>query len=109
MARIVYHDGKNIPELDPKDPDSDTWYGIEYTLDDGEFITADSWLIDGEPVTTGVIVKGLEFVSGARNGVYTKVNLKGGIEGTRYLITNRFSTNQVPSDDRSFYLPCEKL
>lgn len=107
--RLIYHDGKTIPEAFPKDPASDTWYGFEYILREGELITSDSWLIDSQAVVPGDVVNGLEFVGQLRSGNMTKVNLKGGTAGVRYLVSNQFSTNLVPLDTRSVYVPCERL
>lgn len=107
--RLIYHDGRTIPEAYPKDPGSDTWYGFEYVLREGEVIISNSWLINEQAVEPGDVVDGLEFVGQETNGVVTKVNLRGGNRGVRYLVSNQFETNLVPLDIRSVYITCEKL
>ena len=100
----ITHDGKNIPTADPKDPDSDVWYGFTYTLEDLETVATSTWLINGTAVTNGQAVDGLTFEAGSYSGGVTKANVSGGTIGVRYSLTNRRSTNVTPSDDRSMYI-----
>lgn len=107
--RLIVHDGKSIPEAYPKDPDSDTWYGFEYVLRDGELILSDSWMINDTPVSPGDIVNGLEYVGKSSTTNVTKVNVRGGKRGVRYLVSNVFATNMTSRDVRSMYLTCDRL
>lgn len=100
----ITHDGISIPTADPKDPDSDVWYGFTYTLESGETVTTSTWLINGTAVTTGQAVDGMTFEASTYSGAITKANVSGGTEGTRYTLTNRRVTSVTPSDDRSMYI-----
>lgn len=98
-----YHDGLNPPELPPKDPDSDEWFGLDYSLIDSETILFSSWLIDDVPVTNdGDAVNGLVFKGAIIDPKRTRVRLAGGVLGREYRITNRYGTSLTPIDDKSF-------
>jgi hypothetical protein len=105
----IYHNGINIPTADPKDPDSDVWYGFTYTLEDIETISSSTWLINGTAVSNGQDVDGLTFESSSFSANVTKANLSGGNTGERYTVTNRIDTNVTPSDDRSMYITIKPL
>lgn len=101
---IVVHDGKTIPTLDPKDPNSEIWIGFKLKgLQDGDVITSYSFLINDQEVTTpGDEVDGLTYQGKDANGTDTaKVLLHAGTEFNEYKLTLRFSTPSIPSDDRS--------
>lgn len=100
---IYYHDGFVVPTLPPKDPDSDEWFGLDYSLLDAENIASSSWLIDDVPVSVdGDEVNGLTFRGALAEAKRTRIRLSGGILGREYRITNRCSTNLTPQDDKSF-------
>ena len=101
---MITHNGKDIPTADPKDPDSDVWYGFTYTLEDLETISSSAWLINGTLVSNGQAVDGLTFEASDLSGAVVKANVSGGTIGVRYTLTNRLSTNVTPSDDRSMYI-----
>ena len=100
----ITHNGKDIPTADPKDPDSDVWYGFTYQLEDLETISSSVWLINGTLVSNGQTVDDLTFEASDISDNVTKANVSGGNVGVRYTLTNRISTNVTPSDDRSMYI-----
>lgn len=100
----ITHNGKIIPTADPKDLDSDVWYGFTYPLKSGETISSSSWLIDGTAVNPSDTINGLTFEASSLSGTECQANLSGGTAGVKYCVTNRISTNLTPSDDRSFNL-----
>ena len=106
---MIEHDGKNIPTVDPKDPDSDVWYGFTYTLEDAETISSSVWLINGTEVTNGQTVDGLTFVDSSFSGNVVKARLLGGVLPDLYKVTNRSSSNVTPLDDRSMYIRVKEL
>jgi hypothetical protein len=108
MALII-HDGEISPIAPTKDPQSDVWYGFEYSLESGEVITGSDWLIDDVLVTAGQSVNGLNFVDKDNSGSVTKCRLSGGSAGSIYRVTNRLSTSATPSDDRTMLVPCAHL
>lgn len=104
------HDGKTIPTVDPKDPNSiSALYGFTYNLLDGETITSSTWLINNTEVLVGGSVDGLTIDADAIVGNVTKVGLTGGTKGCRYTVTNRTETSARNSDDRSFYINIKNL
>ena len=103
------HDGTRIPTADPKDVESDVWYGFNYALQTGETISASTWLIDGVVVTDGTTVNTITFVTSEFTGGETKANIQGGTLGNRYKLTNRLVTNMTPSDDKSLYFTVKQL
>jgi len=106
---VYYHDGVVIPTLPPKDPNSDEWFGFDYSLLDGEYILHSSWLINDTLVEPGDTVDGMTFEDSIMASNKTRVRLSGSTKGVVYEITNRYGTNVQPSLDRSFYLNIQDL
>lgn len=107
---VIYHNGIDVPELNPKDPDSDNWFGFDFSLATGEQITASSWLIDGEAVTSdGDEVNGLVYHDKTHDSTKTRVRLSGGVVDRKYRVTCRYTTTLVPSDDKSFDIEIKDL
>lgn len=97
----VVHDGSNIPTVDPKDPDSDSWYEFTLALQAGETLNSIAWLINGTLVNDTDTVDGLQFVTSDVSGEAFRAKLSGGTLNQFYVLTVRYSTNQQPSEDRS--------
>lgn len=78
-----------------KDPDS--------VLDFGRDWAAAGWLSDGEQITssTWIVPAGLTKDSESNTATVAIVWLSGGVAGETYTVTNRISTNQGRTDDRS--------
>ena len=100
---ILFHDSSSIPTSSPKDPNSIIWKGFTLAgLEDDETLLSASFLIDGVQVSDGDTVNGLTFLESQDNGIdQAKAKLSGGTEGATYRLTMRYSTEYVPSDDRS--------
>lgn len=100
---ITYHNGRDIPTSYPKDPNSDIWLGFEMLgFEDDEWIQAHSILIDGVVVAKGETVNGLTYVDSKTNGLnIVGVRVKDGNEGNTSRVTLRYTTQYIPSDDRS--------
>ena len=94
------HNGIKIP-LAPQvqDPDDITDWGCDWTdwLQDGEVLTASSWILPTGLVNTQETL----------TTTTTSVFISGGVAGTKYLITNRIST-ATRTEDRSMYIRCEE-
>lgn len=102
----VKHDGVNIPDWPAKDPDADIWNGIDL-----DFLAADdpiigySILINDQAANDGETVDGLTLLDKDSDLLKTvTARLAGGTFGERYKVTVRYSTNSIPSDDKSAYL-----
>jgi hypothetical protein len=108
---IIYHDGSSVPTADPKDPNSNVWYGLELLgFSDDETILTGVVLIDGEVMTVGQENNGLRFEELQSNGVnLAKIRLTGGDVDKTYRVTLRYSTQYVPSDDRSQDITIKEL
>lgn len=102
----VFHDGISIPEAAPKDPDSDVWREFDLrNLESGESVTYAVILIDGVNVEKGEAVNGLTYVDMQYDGATRiKARIKGGKLGHTYKLTLRYSTQRIPSDDKSMYI-----
>lgn len=76
-----------------KDPDA----VLDYTFDWSD------WLADSETIATSAftVATGLTKDSESNTTISAKVWLSGGSVGERYRITNRITTNQGRTDDRS--------
>jgi hypothetical protein len=101
---VVIHDGKKIPTADPKDIDSDVWYGFTYDLEEGEVITDSKWLINGVLVDVSdtqdtITVNAVSLVSNV-----ARINISGGTLKRRFKLTNRIETTNTPRDDKSCYI-----
>lgn len=107
---IIVHNGYKIPTAPPKDTDGIVWYGFDYPLESGESIISSAWLINNTPVSEpDTVIDGLKFKLKATADNITKVQLAEGINNRVYTLTNRISTNKVPSNDYSFYMKVTKL
>lgn len=104
-----YHDGLTIPAAPTKDPDSVIDYGATYSnwLATDEVITASNWLVNGTLIeTNGDEVDGLTVDSRENNSSSTKCWLSGGTRGTFYTLTNRITTSEGRTEDRSMTFYC---
>ena len=103
MAGI--HDGQTIPLEEPKDPDSYGWYGFSYvnSFAIDETITSDTWLVNGTPITVGGTVDTITLHEVKVETNTAQALVSGGIEGYRYELTNRITTNYLPSVDKTLY------
>lgn len=102
---MFIHDGINIPYAPPKDPDSVMDYGCNYTswLAKDEVIGTSIWLVDGVVTTSGdPLVTSNPVLSGAITGV----TLTLGVENDDYTLTNRITTDQGRTEDRSMIIQC---
>jgi hypothetical protein len=83
--------GSNI-----KDPDATLDYGLDWA---GE----DPWLAAGETIQTStwLVPAGLVKGSDSHTDTATTVWLSGGTLGVDYEVTNRITTNQARTDDRT--------
>ena len=106
---ILIHNGVSPTSASPKDIDSDVWYGFTYTLEEGEVLLSSTWLINDVEVTPTDTVDSLLFIESVFSGTTTKIRVSGGVRGKRYKVTNRFTTNLVPSDDRSLLFSIVQL
>lgn len=79
-----------------KDPDAVLDYGLDWSswLSDGETISASNWTVP----------TGLTKDSQSSTGTDTTVWLSGGTVGLSYEVTNRISTNQGRTDDRTIQI-----
>lgn len=77
-----------------KDPNAVLDYRVDWS----------SWLAASETISTSdfTVDAGLTKDSQSNTTTTATVWLSGGTEGTRYKITNRVTTNQGRTDDRSF-------
>jgi hypothetical protein len=76
-----------------KDPDAVLDYRVDWS----------QWLAAGETITvsTWVVPAGITKNSDSLAGSAATVWLSGGMAGTTYRVTNRITTNQGRTDDRS--------
>lgn len=93
------NDGTFIPDAPAKDPDSIIDYGIDWSnwLTDGETIVTSSWPDLGDLVS----------VSESNTATATAIFISGGVLGATYTLTNRITTNQGRTEDRSMYISCQ--
>jgi len=92
------HDGSFIPDGPLKDEDSIIDYGCDWAdwLQAGEIITGSSW----STTPSSGITKGAEdFTTTA-----TSIFLSDGNEGVVYRLSNRITTNQGRTEDRSMVI-----
>lgn len=80
-----------------KDPDAVLDFGVEWVdwLEDGETITSSTWSVSPSGLTLG---------EETFNGHATVVWTSGGSEGTTYALTNRVTTSDGRTDDRTLYI-----
>ncbi|MGB3443906.1 MAG: hypothetical protein WBA97_34645 [Actinophytocola sp.] len=79
-----------------KDPDAVLDYGVDWSawLSEGEAITASNWTVPS----------GITKDSQSHSGSDATVWLSGGTTGLSYEVTNRITTNQGRTDDRSIQI-----
>lgn len=82
-----------------KDPDAVLDYAIDWS----------DWLQSGETISTSAwtVQTGLTAGSTGNNGTIASIWLSGGTAGTTYTATNRITTNQGRTDDRTLRIPVE--
>ena len=81
-----------------KDPDASVDYTIDWSggyLQPGETIAASGWAVD--PQETG----GVGIAGDAASDVMVTVTLTDGVFGHLYRVTNRITTSEGRTDDRS--------
>lgn len=83
-----------LATLEPKDPNDAVDYRVDWSswLRDGEVIVTSSWL---SPVPAGLTID-----SETNTNTAAIVWVSGGIAGQSYSLTNRITTNNVPSRQR---------
>lgn len=83
-----------------KDPDAVLDYSVDWTeaLEAGEVIAAAEWLVDPQP-PGGLAVDGESAAGDVRSAV-----VSGGRPGEVYRLTNRVTTDQGRTHDRSFLI-----
>lgn len=98
------HDGETIPHVEKKDPDSQVSHGFDYTewLRAGETIISSSWEIPSG-LSLGIDGQGAD-VDADFTTTHTSILLRGGTLNERYLVTNTITTNQLQTEQRSFYV-----
>ena len=80
-----------------KDPDSRLEWGCDWSawLTDGDTITASEWAADSDTITLD---------TDSHDDTTTVVWVTGGKPGTRVRLTNRITTTQGRTDDRTITL-----
>jgi len=88
-----------------KDPDSVVDYGRNWTdwLGDTDTITTSIWLIQAEDEAIPSLVED----SNGYDATHTSVWLSGGAEGVVYQLTNRITTVESRTEDRTGLLTVE--
>ena len=84
-----------------KDPDA----VLDYTLD------WSSWLADGETISTSswTVEAGITEDSDTNTSTNATIWLSGGTDGSSYIVTNRITTSESRTDDRSVKISvCER-
>lgn len=99
MASFI-SDGEFIPDAPPKDPDSTIDYGVDWS----------GWLASGETIVTSTWpdLGDLTSVSESNTTTATAIFISGGVLGATYTLTNRITTNQGRTEDRSMYIKCQE-
>ncbi len=79
-----------------KDPDASLQYEVSWA----------SWLAAGEEITSSewIVPVGITEVSTANTETAATIRLSGGAAGQSYAVTNRITTNQGNTDDRTITL-----
>jgi hypothetical protein len=80
----------------PKDPEAVLDYGRDWSpwLETGDTITSSEWSVPAE----------LTVVADGHTGTITTVWLSGGVRGIDYKITNKITTAQGRTDERSMVI-----
>ena len=94
----VYSDGSKIVTVTPKDPDDVDTFGFDWSdrLATGETITTSTWILPD----------GLTEDDSSNTTTVTSVKLSGGTAETMYTITNRITTTDTHTWDRSMKFFC---
>jgi hypothetical protein len=90
--------------MDPKDPDAEVTYGIDWSSYLGErtLLTSD-WIAEA-----GLVVE----ASSIGDGTRTSVKISGGVANQSYKLTNRITfsgENGAETDDRTLIIPVREL
>ena len=83
------------------------WFAVRPRgLESTETIVSYLFLINGQEVTVaGTEIDGLIYQEKAlREDKVSCIRLSGGTVGESYMITLRYGTETIPSDDKSFYI-----
>ena len=98
MANTFKHNGKDIPLAPNIAPNEEDEYGADWEdkLDVGETLLTSTWILP-----TG-IVGGV----GTMSTTQTSIKLSGATLGERYLVTNRVTTTEGNTLERSMYIRC---
>lgn len=99
-----------------KDPDSDLDYGRNWgaTVDDAgwlqetETITTSMWIITSETEQTPTLIMSTGGQHISPDGKSTSIWFEGGTAGVSYNITNRITTDQGRTEDRTGILTVEE-
>lgn len=83
-----------------KDPDAVLDYGVNWRSAEN----GGPWLAEGENIVTStwLVPAGITKNSDSHDGSSARIWLSGGTVDTAYAITNRVTTNQGRTDDRTF-------
>ena len=100
MSAEIEHNGKDIPELDPKDPDDQDYFGFNYNdeLEAGEVITSSTW---GFPNLEQGRDEANELVPDTFQDGKTNILIRTGSAQNRYRLTNTIKTNYYRKLSRS--------
>jgi hypothetical protein len=92
-------DGTFIPDAPAKDPDSIIDYGVDWS----------NWLATGETIVTSIWPDIGDLVSESESNTTTAtaIFISGGTLGATYTLTNRITTNQGRTEDRSMHIACQ--
>ena len=89
-------------DVEPKDPNAIIDYAWDWT----------AWLADRGNDTisnsTWTVPAGLTEVSNNESNGVAAVFLSGGVDGYKYVVTNRIVTAGGRTEERSFRIPCEE-
>jgi hypothetical protein len=83
-----------------KDPDAVLDYGLNWKRE------GDPWLADGEEIVTSewIVPAGITKDSDSHTATVAIIWLSGGVLDALYTLTNRITTNQSRTDDRSIQI-----
>jgi hypothetical protein len=81
-----------------KDPDAVLDYAVDWS----------SWLgTDTIATSTWIVPTGLTKVSDTKTSTSAIIELSGGVKGTTYRVTNRITTANALTDDRTITITCQ--
>jgi hypothetical protein len=86
----------SYPSLADKDPDSIVDYAVDWS----------DWMATGDSISTSVWIlpAGLTEESKSNTSTVATIFVSGGTAGTQVLVTNRITTAQARTEDRTFML-----